>query len=46
MDIIWYIAWSAALVIVLLEFHFIKDFLVFVFMKLYDFFIQHNAEKL
>jgi len=39
-------AWLAVLVIVLLEFHYIKDFLVFVFMKLYEFFIQHNAEGL
>lgn len=38
--------WLIALLIVLLEFHYVKDFLVFVFMKLYEFFIQRNAEGL
>ena len=38
--------WVIVLGIVLLEFHYVKDFLVFVFMKLYEFFIQHNAEGL
>lgn len=38
--------WMVVLVIVLLEFHHIKDFLVFLCMKLYEFFIQHNAEGL
>ena len=38
--------WLAVLIIVLLEFHYVKDVLVFVFMKLYEFFIQRNAEKL
>jgi hypothetical protein len=38
--------WLIVLGIVLLEFHYVKDFLVFLFMKLYEFFIQHNAEDL
>ena len=38
--------WLIALVMLLLEFHYVKDALVFVFMKLYEFFIQRNAEKL
>ncbi|HET9824234.1 MAG TPA: hypothetical protein VFP87_02805 [Chitinophagaceae bacterium] len=40
------IVWLIAVLIVLLEFHYIKDFLVFIFMKLYEFFIQKNAEGL
>jgi hypothetical protein len=40
------IAWLVVLVIVLVEFHYVKDFLVFIFMKLYEFFIQRNAEGL
>jgi hypothetical protein len=40
------IAWLFVLVIVLMEFHYVKDFLVFIFMKLYEFFIQRNAEGL
>ncbi len=39
-------AWLIVLIIVLLEFHHIKDFLVFLFMKLYQFFIQRNAMNL
>ena len=38
--------WVIVVGIVLLEFHYVKDFLVFVFMKLYEFFIQRNAEGL
>ena len=38
--------WLVALLIVVVEFHYIKDFLVFIFMKLYEFFIQRNAEGL
>jgi hypothetical protein len=38
--------WLIVLGIVLLEFHYIRDFLVFVFTKLYEFFIQRNAEGL
>jgi hypothetical protein len=38
--------WVLVLIIVLFEFHYIKDLLVYIFMKLYDFFIQHNAEGL
>jgi hypothetical protein len=38
--------WLIVLVIVLLEFHYVKDFLVFLFMKLYELFIQQNAERL
>jgi len=30
----------------LFGFRYIKDFLVFIFMKLYEFFIQHNAAEL
>jgi len=40
------IAWLVVVVIVLMEVHYIKDFLVFIFMKLYEFFIQRNAEGL
>ena len=40
------IAWVFVLVVVLMEFHYIKDFLVFIVMKLYEFFIQRNAEGL
>jgi hypothetical protein len=40
------IVWVLALIIVLMEFHYVKDFLVFIFMKLYEFFIQRNAEGL
>jgi hypothetical protein len=39
-------AWLIVLIIVLMEFHHIKDFLVFIFMKLYGFFIQRNAMDL
>jgi len=35
--------WVAALIIVLLEFQNIKNFLAFILMKFYEFFIQHNA---
>jgi hypothetical protein len=38
--------WVIVGLIVLSEFHHIKDLLVFVLMKLYEFFIQRNAEKL
>jgi hypothetical protein len=39
-------AWLIVLVIALLEFHHIKDLMVFLFMKLYQFFIQRNAMNL
>jgi len=38
--------WLIVLIIVLLEFHHVKDFLVFIFMKLYEFFIQRNLMDL
>jgi hypothetical protein len=38
--------WLIVLAIVILEFHYVRDFLLFIFMKLYEFFIQRNAEGL
>jgi len=37
--------WLIVLTIVIMEFHHLRDLLVFLLMKLYDFFIQHNAGK-
>jgi hypothetical protein len=36
--------WLIVAAIVLLEFHYVKDFMVFIFMKIYEFFIQHNTQ--
>lgn len=38
-------AWIAALIIVIMEFRYIRQLLVFAVMKLYEFFIQRDAEK-
>jgi len=38
--------WLVAILIVLFGFRYIKDFLVFILGKLYEFFIQHNAGEL
>lgn len=38
--------WAAAITIAILEFPKLKDLLMQFLMKLYEFFIQHNAENL
>jgi len=37
--------WLIVLAIVVVEFHYLRDLLVFLLLKLYDFFIRHNAGK-
>jgi hypothetical protein len=38
--------WMIVLAIVILEFHHLRHLLVFLFMKLYEIFVQHNADGL